>query len=197
MVVSFPKDLLVIDLETTGTDPTLHSTIEIGAVLLNARDLTEIKSWSSGLIQRQETNETIYRSMALHGHSLAEISNGRDAREVIDEFFKEFGLDFIFAGWNIGFDVQFFRALLRYSGFNDRFDEIDYHRVDVWSLAQFLKSVGWFQNDVTSLTCLCEELGLPRSKAHSGLEDAKITAEALRRLVKIARVQVSSPALAF
>jgi DNA polymerase III epsilon subunit-like protein len=45
--------------------------------------------------------------------------------------------------------------------------------------------MGWFQNDVSSVSCLCEELGLPRSKAHRGLEDAQLTAMALRRLVTI------------
>src|SRR5260370_144096 len=144
----FPKDLLVLDLETTGTDPSLHSTIEIGAVLLDRHSLQEIKAWSA-VIKRQESNGTNPYSMALHGRSLENINTtGKDARKAVEEFFNEFGTDYLLAGWNIGFDVQFFRALLRHTGYIDAFDAIDYHRLDVWSLAQFLKTIGLFQSDV-------------------------------------------------
>ncbi len=157
----FPKDLLVLDLETTGTDPVLHSTIEIGAVLLDRHTLEEVKAWSA-VIKRQERNGTNPRSMALHGRSLDNIkSTGKDARQAVEEFFDMFGTDYLLTGWNIGFDVQFLRALLRHTGHTDAFDVIDYHRLDVWSISQFF------------------------SKAHSGLEDARITATALRRLVQL------------
>jgi DNA polymerase III epsilon subunit-like protein len=191
--VAFPKDLLVLDLETTGTDPVVHSTIEIGAVLLDRRTLEEKKAWST-VIKRQENNGTNPRSMALHGKSLSDIRKaGKDARQAVEEFLGYFGTDYLLAGWNIGFDVQFFRALLRHTGHTEAFEAIDYHRLDVWSLAQFLKSIGLFESDVSSLSCLCEQLGLPRSKAHSGLEDARITATALRRLLE--RLPVSCQAV--
>lgn len=181
----FPKDLLVLDLETTGTDPVLHSTIEIGAVLLDRTTLEEKKAWSA-VIKRQEKNGTNPQSMALHGKSLGEIrKTGKDAKEAVEEFLEHFGTDYLLAGWNVGFDVQFLRALLRRTGHVGVFDAIDYHRLDVWSLAQFLQSMGVFHSDVSSLSCLCEQLGLPRSKTHSGLEDARITATALRKLIEL------------
>jgi len=181
---SFPRDLLVLDLETTGIDPVLHSTIEIGAVLLDRHTLEEVKAWSA-VIKRQERNGTNPYSMALHGISLQDIKMGKDPKRAVEEFLETFGTDYLLTGWNVGFDVQFFRALLRHTGHTDAFDKIDYHRIDVWSIAQFLKTIGWFQSDVSSLSCLCEQLGLPRSKAHSGLEDARITATALRRLIQL------------
>lgn len=180
----FPKDLLVLDLETTGRDPEQHSTIEIGAVLLDKSSLNELKSFSV-LVKRQETNGTESRAMQLHGRSLADIQRGQEASDAVREFLEKFGTDYLIAGWNVAFDIEFLRALLRRTGNGDLFYAVDYHRVDVWSIAQFLKSIGWFQNDVSSLSCLCEELGLPRSLTHSGLEDARLTATALRRLVEI------------
>lgn len=182
--VAFPKNLLVLDLETTGRDPEIHSTIEIGAVLLDRHTLEEIDSWSA-VIRRQERNGTDRKAMLLHGRSLAEIESGKDAGEAIRELLDRFGTDYLIAGWNVGFDVQFLRALLRKTGHSDVFDKIDYHRVDVWAIAQFLKSIGVFKKDVSSLSCLCEELGLTRVRAHSGLEDARATAAALRRLVEM------------
>ncbi len=189
----FPKDLLVLDLETTGTDPALHSTIEVGAILLDRHTLEEVKAWSA-VIRRQERNGTNAQSMALHGLSLDDIKRGMEPKRAIEEFLETFGTDYLLAGWNVGFDVQFLRALLRHTGHIDVFDAIDYHRLDVWSIAQFLNTIGLFQSDVSSLSCLCEQLGLPRSKAHSGLEDARITATALRRLVQL--VPISTHALA-
>jgi DNA polymerase III epsilon subunit-like protein len=181
----FPKDLLVLDLETTGRDPELHSTIEIGAVLLDKNTLEEIRAWSA-LIKQQEGNSFEPRSMAQHGRSFHQIDNrGLDPKEAVQQFFDVFGADYILTGWNIGFDVEFFRELLRRTGFSDRFHLIDYHRLDIWSIAQFLRSMGWFHNDVSSFSCLCEELALSRSHAHRGLEDAQLTAMALRRLVNI------------
>jgi DNA polymerase-3 subunit epsilon len=180
----FPKNLLVLDLETTGRDPIVHSTIEIGAVLLDRESLEEIDSWSA-LVRRQERNGTDTRAMMLHGRSLEEIEGGKDAKDAVAEFLSRFGTDYLVAGWNVGFDVQFLRALLRSTGNNEAFDKIDYHRVDVWGIAQFLKTIGWFKSDVSSLSCLCQELGLSRAEAHSGLEDARLTATALRRLVEI------------
>jgi DNA polymerase-3 subunit alpha (Gram-positive type) len=183
----FPKNLLVLDLETTGADPALHSTIDIGAVLLERSTLNELRSWSA-LIKRQETNETEAYAMALHGHSMEELQNARDPKEAVGEFLNVFGTDYILTGWNIGFDVQFFRALLRRTGYIGAFNEIDYHRLDVWSNAQFLRSIGWLKSDISSLTCLCKDLELPRSQCHTGLEDARLTATVLRRLVEISQL---------
>ena len=184
MKMDFPKNLLVFDLETTGIDPLLHSTIEIGAVLLDRHSLEEIKAWSA-VVRRQERNRTNPQSMDVHGLSIQQIKNGKDGKAAVDEFLGVFGTDYLLAGWNIGFDVQFLRTLFHRTGYADDFDKIDYHRVDVWSIAQFLKSIGIFHGDVSSLSCLCEQLGLSRSKAHSGLEDARITASALRQLVQL------------
>ncbi len=184
MKAPFPKNLLVIDVETTGTDPGLHSTVQIGAVLLDRYTLEEVKEWSA-IIKRQEKNPANPASMSLHGLTVEQIANGKDAKYAITEFLETFGTDYLLAGWNVGFDVQFFRALFRHAGLADAFDQIDYHRVDVWSIAQFLKSMGMFHSDVSSLSCLCEQLGLRRSKAHSGLEDAKITATALKKLIQL------------
>jgi DNA polymerase-3 subunit epsilon len=188
--ISFPKNLLVLDLETTGRDPEVHSTIEIGVVLLDGNTLEEIDSWST-LIKRQEANSTDQAAMLLHGRTPREIESGKDAKEAVEELLSRFGTDYLIAGWNVGFDVQFLRTLLRKTGHHDAFTQIDYHRVDVWSIAQFLKSIGWFHNDVSSLSCLCEELGLPRARAHSGLEDARVTAAALRRLVEMSSREVA------
>lgn len=184
MKIEFPKNLLVLDLETTGIDPRIHSTIEIGAVLLDRLSLAEIKAWRT-VIKRQERNRTDPQSMALHGLSSHDIKNGKDPKTAVDEFLDVFGTDYLLAGWNIGFDVQFLKALFCRTGHNDDFDKIDYHRVDVWSIAQVFKSIGIFQGDVSSLSRLCEQLGLSRSRTHSGLEDARITASALRKLVQM------------
>jgi DNA polymerase-3 subunit alpha (Gram-positive type) len=183
----FPKDLFVLDLETTGADPALHSTIDIGAVLLEKSSLDELRSWSA-LIKRQETNETEAYAMSLHGRSQEELQEARDPEEAVKEFLSVFGTDYILTGWNIGFDVQFFRALLRRTGYIGAFNEIDYHRLDVWSTAQFLKSIGWLKSDISSLSGLCKDLDLPRSQCHTGLEDARSTATVLRRLVEISQM---------
>ena len=190
LVSPFPRDLLVIDLETTGADPALHSTIDIGAVLLDKKSLDELKSWSV-LIKRQETNETSAYAMSLHGHTNDELQNGRDPEGAVEEFLEFFGTNYILTGWNVGFDVQFLRALLRRTGRIGAFDEIDYHRLDVWSTAQFLRSIGWLKSDISSLSCLCADLGLPRSQCHTGLEDARLTASVLRRLVEISQLTLA------
>ena len=129
--------------------------------------------------------------MALHGHTNDELQGGRDPKEAVEEFLEVFGTNYILTGWNIGFDVQFFRALLRRTGHIGAFDEIDYHRLDVWSTAQFLRSLGWLQNDISSLSCLCTELGLPRSQCHTGLEDARLTARVLRCLADISQLALT------
>lgn len=184
MKIAFPKNLLVLDLETTGIDPSLHSTIEIGAVLLDRYSLQEINSWSR-VIKRQERNGINPQSMTLHGLSLQQIESGKDPKAAVDEFLRIFGTDYLLAGWNIGFDVQFLRTLFRRTKHSEDFARIDYHRVDVWSIAQFVKSIGVFYGDVSSLSSLCVELGLSRPRTHSGLGDARVTAEALRKLVQL------------
>jgi DNA polymerase-3 subunit alpha (Gram-positive type) len=190
LVCPFPRDLLVLDLETTGADPALHSTIDIGAILLERSSLNELRSWSA-LIKRQENNDPEAYAMALHGRSQEELQNARDPEKAVQEFLDVFGTDYILTGWNIGFDVQFFRALLRSTGHIGAFNEIDYHRLDVWSTAQFLRSIGWLKNDISSLSSLCADLKLPRSQYHTGLEDARLTATVLRRLVEISQLALA------
>jgi DNA polymerase III epsilon subunit family exonuclease len=177
----FVKDLLVLDLETTGRDPLVHEVLEIGALFLDRTTLVTKKTFHS-LLRPRHLDQADPASMRIHGLSEEQLRSAPDASEVVERFLDSFGTDFILCGWNIGFDSLFLGELLKKTGRNSELRSIDYHLLDLWTLANWTRVVGRIDFPSSSLSQLCEAWGLSRSLLHSALEDACLCAEVLRKL---------------
>jgi len=183
----FARNLLVLDVETTGSDPQLHEVVEIGAVLLEADSLEPVQQFRS-FVRPEQFQNADPRALSIHGLSAEKLKTAPSAQEVVSRFVDEFGLDYIFCGWNIAFDTQFLRSLFRKVEKKALFDAIDYHKVDLWSLLELAWVSGLYPQEPKSLADVCQTLHIERSALHNALQDALIAAEVARATIRMFRM---------
>ena len=169
-----------IDLETTGSDYANDYPIQIGAILVDIRNFKILKEYSS-LINIPEGIIISEKAKEIHGLEIEDIKNAAKPKKILKDFFNKFGTDYAFAGWNVCFDISFFRKICIENGFNNQYKEINFHHLDVQSIAKYLKIKGNIEGEI-SLINLCKIYTLKRSENHDALEDAKLSLEVLKRL---------------
>ena len=177
-----------MDVETTGTDSQSHEIVEIGAVLLDACTLESLREFQS-FVRPEQFQNANPRALQIHGLTAQELESAPTASEVLDRFQETFGSDYIFCGWNIGFDTQFLSALFRRVHKQTQFDALDYHKVDLWSLLELAWVCGLCPQHPKSLSDVCQMLHIERSLAHNALQDARIAAQVLRSTILMFRTE--------
>lgn len=175
------QNICFIDFETTGTNVFEDQPLQIGAYLVD-RNLNHIKSYQS-YIKLDDPVEVSASAYKIHNIDKIDIINSPSPNKVINEFFAALGTNYCFGGWNISFDVPFFRKMCHDSNLLDSFNNIDYRHIDVqtlfkiWAINSKVVQPGSFSH------CL-ENFGLTRSPNHDAFEDASLTFEVFKILIR-------------
>ena len=168
-----PELLAWIDTETTGLEAGWHEILTLGVKFTDLQ-AQSIASPVNGVwnLWCQHPERAQPEALAINGLDPQRFTKP-DAAVVASKLSVLLyqAPPFIFAGWNVSFDIRFLRAT---PGFVWPYSA-DIHTLDVWSLAF---SRGW-----NSLSDACRELGLQRSENHSALEDANLTRKVYANLI--------------
>jgi DNA polymerase III epsilon subunit-like protein len=170
------KDICFIDFETTGSDLYNDHPIQFGAAILSIQEMKISKEFDS-LIRVPEEASISETAFQVHGYRLEDLKDAPTPHEVMKGFFESMGLEYSFGGWNVCFDVGFFRRICYEVGYDRQYNEISHRHVEVQSIARALVDAGILPRDVDSLDSLCKVLGIRRRKKHRALEDARVTAK--------------------
>jgi DNA polymerase III epsilon subunit-like protein len=190
---AFPRDLLIIDTESTGLIENAprgyHTVIQLGAVLIDKSTLCEKTSFLSYVrTSKKQWARSTKSALHTHGLTFEDVEDAPTWREVTKDFKYEFSYrDYDIAGQNV---KQFDIPILEQMG-NGHLDWLfsfkaqDRHRViDVWDFficaGTFLKHP--YASKYASLRNIAKHYKIPASEKHDALEDCRITAEALRRV---------------
>ncbi len=163
--VAAGREFVVVDVETTGTDVTLHDLVEIGAVRIRKG---EIVDRFSTLV---DPGRPIV-GVQLHGLTDADVQGAPAPREAAERFLA-FAGDALLVGHNVGFDIAFLEAAL---GNGYRFEYGRYLDTLVIAREAFPGAPETFR-----LGDLAAFFGLAPG-GHRALADAEVTAEILLRL---------------
>lgn len=167
------KPICFIDFETTGSNLFIDEPIQIGAFLYDWSKKEKVQFESDIRPTKNVTNSrTAYE---IHNIDLFKLREEPTAKEVLANYFDVMGTKYCFAGWNISFDVPFFRKMCFENDFQDNYDLINYRHIDVQTICKTLKYIGIVDQNLNSLTDFSKYFGISRSKKHRALEDAKIT----------------------
>ncbi len=175
----FPKDLLIVDIETSGSDPYAHVPIEIGAVLLDKDTLAEKKSFTSYIHQDDHfpVEQWALKKVKIDYTAIAAAPR---IEEVTEKFTKLFGFDVTFAAWVVAFDVAFFSQMLKSIGLQWG-REYSHHALDLFTLTwMHLAKNGW--KTIPDSETVFQHFGLPPRGFHTALEDCRLEAEVLRKI---------------
>lgn len=177
-------NILVLDTETSGLDPSIHSLLSVGLVAGDGRLETEFYVAEPTIVADP-------RAMAVNRLDLDRVrSEGLSpaaACDAIDRFIDEMKVDrpVIIAGHNIAFDIAFLRRLYRLADRPMRslsHRSIDTHSL-MWALAARGKLPAHVQNSDTAFAHFGIEP--PEALRHTALGDAVATRLLVERLLEL------------
>ncbi len=107
-----PEQFVVLDLETTGLDPTKHEIIEIGAVKVN-RDSNKHVTFQALIKPSKKIPKKITHITGITREMVEK--DGEDLESVIKEFIEFIG-DLRLVAYNAEFDIGFLKTTAEYFG---------------------------------------------------------------------------------
>ncbi|TAL49070.1 3'-5' exonuclease [Patescibacteria group bacterium] len=178
--------MIVLDVETTGTDLAKNSLVSIGAVEFShpeAQFYEECRIWDGAHIDPV--------ALERNGFSEEQIKDARKQSEgeMAANFLKWLGErdDMVILGHNVDFDVSFVKAAAQRSGISTPLSKriVDLHSVTFYHMLR--RGVAPpLENRKSNLDSdkVMEYVGIPtESKPHNGLNGAIWEAEAFQRLI--------------
>lgn len=196
------RDIILIDLETTGFeagvhDPAGQDPVQLAAIRLDGETLEETAAFVSRV--RPERPENARASaLEIHGLSLEELSQAPVTRDVLRGFESAmFGAEralstdpdvldqlkdeITLAGQYLHFDLAFLDLMYRRVGMHVR--RLGRDELDTRVIARLLTRTGYLETEDgdISLDAQRDALGMrERTGAHDALEDVRMTADVLR-----------------
>lgn len=167
--MSFIKDILIIDFEGP-VEP-----VQVGAVLLDKDTLEEKDSFVSYIyadLQGKVTKKS--------GISQETLEGAPSPAEVGKMLFDKFGTDILLGSWVDTLDIDHFRKIIGAAGIT--WKKFDYHVLDIWPAAYIHLLNQGYKGPIDSES-MFRFFGAEARGLHNALEDCRITAAVLRKIV--------------
>ena len=170
------KKIVVLDVETTGLDPTRHEMLQIGAIVVDPITMEHVASVDIE-VQPEHLQTADPKALEINHYHPGCRKNEKKLRHALiltSRIIKDATL----CGHNIKFDLGFLEAGYKECGL--RMPKMDYHTIDTASLAWPLYQAGKIES--LSLSSLAGYLGITHSFAHDAFHDAYTTWRVLSEL---------------
>jgi len=183
---------VVADTETGGTNPRENALLTAAFLVLDGETL-EQQEWLEILLEPDlERYSVTDRAMEINGIDLNELGRAglsyEEAKRRILATLDRYDSRKLLVGWNVGtFDGEFIREqLLGADAFSRQFG---YRTVDLHAVMATLAAAGKmpYTKSLEATARYFGVLGSDEKQAHGALEDAVITADVFRALVKLMR----------
>lgn len=185
--MDFKKDLLLIDLETTGLDADRHEIIQLAALLLDKKTLKEKKVFNS-FVRPSKWKTRDRESMKINQISWVQVKNAPTLKSIILQFNRRFNPKKVVLTYYTGIlDIVFLQEAYRKVGKKFPFD---YHYFNIWAVFYtYLAHQNRLKNRREfSGFCLEDLTERFRTKIqgirHDALYDCRIEAETLRKIIQ-------------
>lgn len=183
--IMFSKNILIVDLETTGLDVHRHEIIQIAAVLLDKKSLTELKHFNS-FVKPRFWKRRDPEAMAVNKIEFNQLAHAPTLFEAIKKFRKAFApSEVIVANYGGILDITFLRKAFESGKFPYTYD---YHIFNIWALCYaYMSKYGRFSNTKKfpgfGLEDLAKKFKL-QSQTHDALDDCRLEADVMRHILK-------------
>ncbi len=185
--MNFKKDILLIDTEFSGFDLKKHELLQIAAVLLDKKTLKEKKSFCS-YIKPTRWKHRDAQAMAVNQITWEMVKDAPSLRQVISAFDELFDHQEVLLASYVGFaDKRYLLEVYSKLGLPFRFD---YHYFDVWSACYAYFAAKGLLKSKKDFAGFGMDYGIKHfqipsfGKQHDALNDCRIEAELLRRVMK-------------
>jgi len=169
--MQFPKDILLIDFEG------LKHPVQVGAILLDRETLKEKSSFVSYIYANLDGYISPTSGIS------QEIINDAPKSEEIGKILREkFGTEVFIGSFVQNLDINHFKKLMAIEGADFRESGYDFHILDIWPLAYIHALKNGYTGGVGSEE-LFQFFGAKPRGLHDALEDCRITADVLRKII--------------
>lgn len=177
----FARDILLIDIESTGNVPEKDFALQFAAVLLDKDNLLEKQSFSTYIKHpfSQSTNDRIVQTLGITKEQWMASPSQKD---VIQKFNAIFPYNVTIATHNIT-NVLFLKEMYKQVGMTYEFD---YHILELWTLAHVYFARQNLKKIPTAAT-LARQFNIPAGREHNSLDAVRLMADLFRRLLGIAQ----------
>jgi DNA polymerase III epsilon subunit family exonuclease len=157
------RELVVIDVETTGTDPKMSDLVEIAAVKIKGTKVVD--RWSTFV----DPGRSIIGNQ-MHGITDKDVKGAPSPKEAAEKLLAFIGGDALVVGHNVGFDIGFIEEAM-----SDGFRVRPGSYIDTLVIAR----EGYPGSESYKLGDLARFFGIELSQSHRALPDAEATASLL------------------
>lgn len=178
--------LVVVDTETGGLDPQVHSLLSVGMWTLD----TVTKTLGNPLyfLVREPHIVTVPQAMKVNGLKVEDIErDGLDphaALHLIRNYCRQLGdRPPTGVGHNVAFDLSFLSRLVRLTDTQDTGLPFHYRTVDVPSVLTTMYLAGVLPKDISSSQEALKYFGMERGTVHHALHDAECTGKVYLKLL--------------
>lgn len=174
--MKFHKDILIIDFEG------VKHPVQVGAVLLDKETLEEKDSFASYIYADLEGLKVLKS-----GITQEMINDAPKQGEVGKLIYDKFGSDLFLGSWVQNLDITHFVKLLSAAEIDfiegrTSFKKYDFHILDIWPIAYTHALKQGYTGSILSEE-LFQYFGAKPRGLHNALEDCRITADVLRKIV--------------
>ena len=171
------KNLVFVDVETTGLSPDIHEVIEVAAIVADGENFNEVRSYSSK-IKPEHIERAEKEALKINGYSPEKWRDALPEKEAFQTV-ANISPNGVIAGWNVAFDWDFLEhAFTR----NKIIHKFDYHKIDVPSITYAkLFKIGKFAG--LSLRSVAPLFGIELPQVHSAVEDVRATYEIFKKVL--------------
>jgi DNA polymerase III epsilon subunit-like protein len=174
--MKLPKDILLIDFEGVSNP------VQVGAVLLDKETLEEKDNFTS-YIYADLGGRIVKKS----GITQEMINEAPKPEEIGRTLYEKFGSNVFIASWVQSLDISHFINLMKKAkiDFTEgpvNFSKYDFHIIDIWPIAYIHALKSGYTGGVGSEE-LFQYFGAKPRDLHNALEDCKIAADVLRKIV--------------
>ncbi len=164
---------VVVDLETTGIDPTTDRIIQMAAIVIDGTGRI-IESFDT-VVKPESPEQYTHGAEHIHGISQAQVAAGMPLRHALSQL-ATITSGKHFTAHNAPFDIGFLHAESERVGF-------DYAVSQFIDTLQLARRTDVEKTRKHSLEALCSHYGIERERQHEAKADATATAELLIRLM--------------
>lgn len=168
------RHFTVVDVETTGLDPSAARVIQLAAV--RVRPDGEVIDSFATIVRPEFPAEYVHGAEEIHGITVDQVAEGLPLRQALRQLRRTMAGS-IFTAHNAPFDIAFLRAEAARSGVRLRLTT----SVDTLALSRRLDLE---RRHSHKLGALCERYGVHLGREHDALEDAAATAKVLPHLLE-------------
>lgn len=175
------KDLIIIDLETTGVSPATSSMIQLGACVFTRKG--QVGDCFNIYVKPYKPEWTLQSEQIHRISQLFLHKNGVSVSEALERFINwtEIASEkFYIAQWSCGFDTNILKSAFEFSKIEYPFS---YRSYDIASIVRFHLALQGKKPEGLSRTAKTLKIDMTGFKAHNAEHDAKITALCLEKVV--------------